>query len=100
MRRLRDLPWRIRADDPDVAQMIRIGKSSAVYCLTLILIPGVVLMWLVRRRKLDWLAGIGVLVGCGSVGFGLTFGHAEGDMPKGTLTCGSDGWCWPLHSCR
>jgi hypothetical protein len=59
--------------------MIRIGKSSAVYCLTLILIPGALLMSLLRRRKLDWLVGIGVLVGCGSLGFGLTFGHAEGD---------------------
>jgi outer membrane protein assembly factor BamB len=79
VRHLRDLPWRIRPDDPDVRQMIRIGKSSVFYCLTLILVPGAILMSLVRRRRFDSLAVISAVAGCFSIGIGLNFGDAEGD---------------------
>ena len=79
VRQLRDLPWRIRPDDPDVRQMIRIGKSSALYCLTLILIPGAILMSLVRRRRFDSFAVFAAVAGCVSIGIGLNFGDAEGD---------------------
>jgi hypothetical protein len=78
-RRYRDLPWHIHLSDPDVRQMTRIGKLSVVYSFTLILIPGAILISLVRRRKLDAFAFAAILIGCISVFVGFTIGDAESE---------------------
>jgi len=76
-RHFRDLPWRFHLKDPDVRQMLRVARLGVIYCFTLVLIPGAILLLLVRRRKLDWPVVFAIVAGCISIYGGLIIGDAE-----------------------
>jgi hypothetical protein len=80
-RLLRDLPWRLRLDDPGFRRITEYAKWTSIYCLTLLLLPGAMLRTLVRRGVFDWPAAVGMLAALATFSIGMTIGGVDDESP-------------------